>query len=55
MADDAGYASRVLSEHELLKAVAGGRAIAPSAVNRPMREASAPAEASPAQVALLDH
>lgn len=51
--EDTGYASRVLAEHDLLKAVAAGRAVPASASARPLREAaSAPADDS-AQVALL--
>jgi hypothetical protein len=54
LADDAGYVGRVLAEHDLLKAVATGKSVPPSAtpVARPLREASAPQEGS-AQIALL--
>jgi hypothetical protein len=51
LTEDTGYASRVLAEHDLLKAVASGRTLAPSTALRPMREASAPQDAD--QVALL--
>ncbi|HEV6967086.1 lytic transglycosylase domain-containing protein, partial [Roseateles sp.] len=53
LAEDTGYAARVLAEHDLLKSVAAGRAI-PAAAVRPLREAaSAPAGGDSAQVALL--
>jgi hypothetical protein len=54
LADDAGYAARVLAEHDLLKAVAAGRAVPAGAAARPLREAaSAPAGGDSSQVALL--
>lgn len=55
LADDAGYGSRVLAEHEMLKAVAAGRALSPltPAAVRPLREASAPQGAGDEQVAML--
>lgn len=50
LSDDAGYAGRVLNEHEQLKAVAAGRAPTP----RPAAEPQAPmASSAPQQVALL--
>ncbi|MFG6455900.1 transglycosylase SLT domain-containing protein [Roseateles sp. BYS96W] len=54
LADDAGYAARVMAEQDLLKAVAAGRLVPPSITARPLREAaSAPAADDTAQVALL--
>lgn len=57
LAEDTGYAARVLAEHDLLKSVAAGRAVSPTVVPaaRPMREAaSSPATGGDsAQVALL--
>lgn len=58
LADDAGYAGRVLGEHDLLKSVAAGRSVpvnAAAAVRpAPLREAaSAPAGGDGEQVALL--
>jgi len=55
LADDTGYASRVLAEHDLLKSVAAGRTV-PATINvRPLREAaSAPTTGGDsAQIALL--
>ena len=54
LAEDTGYAARVMAEHDLLKAVASGRTI-PATINvRPLREAaSAPTGGDSAQVALL--
>ena len=55
LAEDTGYAARVLAEHDLLKAVASGRTV-PATINvRPLREAaSAPATGGDsAQIALL--
>lgn len=54
--DDAGYAARVLAEHEQMKAVAAGRSIPtlPPA-KAPLREATVPAAAKTEQVALLQH
>ena len=50
LSDDAGYAGRVLNEHEQLKAVAAGRSPTP----RPSTEPQAPmASSAPQQVALL--
>lgn len=51
--EDTGYASRVLAEHDLLKAVAAGRAVPPSASARPLREAASAPAGESAQVALL--
>ncbi len=54
LADDAGYAARVMAEQDLLKAVAAGRLVPPSINVRPLREAaSAPSAGDTAQVALL--
>lgn len=55
LADDTGYAGRVMAEHELLKAVASGRTVPAGATVRPLREAaSAPSTGGDsAQVALL--
>ncbi|MFG6461165.1 transglycosylase SLT domain-containing protein [Roseateles sp. DXS20W] len=57
LAEDTGYAARVLAEHDLLKAVISGRSVAPNTVPaaRPMREAaSAPSTGGDsAQIALL--
>jgi soluble lytic murein transglycosylase-like protein len=59
LAEDTGYAARVLAEHDLLKSVASGRSV-PANTNtntnivRPMREAaSAPTGGDSAQIALL--
>ena len=51
--EDTGYASRVLAEHDLLKAVAAGRAVPPSTTARPLREAASGPAGESAQVALL--
>jgi hypothetical protein len=55
LAEDTGYAGRVLAEHELLKAVAAGRTVPTMTTVRPLlREAaSAPSSGDSAQVALL--
>lgn len=53
LAEDTGYASRVLAEHDLLKAVAAGRAVPPGATVRPLREAASAPAGESAQVALL--
>ncbi len=54
LSEDTGYTARVLAEHDLLKAVAAGRAVPANAIVRPLREAaSAPAGGDTAQVALL--
>lgn len=54
LAEDTGYTARVLAEHDLLKAVAAGRAIPTTTTVRPLREAaSAPVGGESAQVALL--
>ncbi|MCE4555838.1 lytic transglycosylase domain-containing protein [Pelomonas cellulosilytica] len=54
LAEDTGYATRVLTEHELLKAVAAGRSVPAAPSVRPMREAaSAPTGGDAAQIALL--
>ncbi len=54
LADDAGYAARVMAEQDLLKAVAAGRLVPPSINVRPLREAaSAPSAGDTDQVALL--
>lgn len=56
LADDTGYATRVMAEHDLLKAVAAGRNVPATTTTtvRPLREAaSAPASGDSAQVALL--
>lgn len=53
LADDTGYAARVLAEHDLLRAVAAGRAVPASAVARPLREAASAPAGGDAQVALL--
>ncbi|MDN3920564.1 lytic transglycosylase domain-containing protein [Roseateles violae] len=52
LADDAGYAARVLAEHEQMKAVAAGRPV-PALQAKPARE-SAPAAADE-RLALLQH
>lgn len=58
LADDSGYAGRVLAEHEQMKSVISGRAgAAPSQTSaKPVREATAPAHANGGsdRVALLD-
>lgn len=53
LAEDTGYASRVLAEHDLLKAVAAGRALPASTTTKPLREAASPPSAEADQVALL--
>ncbi|MFG6487722.1 transglycosylase SLT domain-containing protein [Roseateles sp. BYS78W] len=54
LAEDSGYANRVLAEQDLLKAVAAGRAVPAGTAVRPQREvASAPVGGESAQVALL--
>jgi hypothetical protein len=56
LAEDTGYAARVMAEQDLLKAVVSGRAVAPNIapVLRPLREAaSAPTSGDSAQIALL--
>ena len=55
LAEDTGYAARVLAEHEMLKAVAAGRTVPTmTTVRPPVREAaSAPTGGDSAQVALL--
>jgi len=54
LAEDTGYAARVMAEHDLLKSVASGRTV-PATINvRPLREAaSAPTGGDSAQIALL--
>lgn len=42
IAEDTGYASRVLAEHDLLKAVSAGRNLPASTPARPLRDASVP-------------
>ena len=53
IAEDTGYAGRVLAEHELLRAVASGRTVPASATVRPLREAASAPAGESAQVALL--
>jgi len=53
LADDTGYAARVMAEHEMLKAVASGRAVPAGATVRPLREAASAPSGESAQVALL--
>jgi len=53
LAEDTGYAGRVLAEHELLKAVAAGRSVPASTTVRPLREAASAPTGDSAQVALL--
>jgi hypothetical protein len=53
LADDTGYAGRVMAEHELLRAVATGRVVAPNTVARPLREAASAPAGESAQVAML--
>ncbi|MBY0368821.1 MAG: lytic transglycosylase domain-containing protein [Burkholderiales bacterium] len=53
LAEDTGYASRVLAEHNLLNAIAAGRALPASTATKPLREAASPPAAEPDQVALL--
>ena len=55
LAEDTGYAARVMAEHDLLKAVAAGRTV-PTLTTptvRPLREAASAPTAETAQVALL--
>ncbi|MFG6469016.1 transglycosylase SLT domain-containing protein [Roseateles sp. BYS87W] len=51
--EDAGYAARVLAEHDLLKSVVSGRSVPATSVARPLREAASAPAAEAAQVALL--
>ena len=53
LADDTGYAARVLAEHDLLKSVATGRTVPANATIRPLREAASAPSGESAQVALL--
>ncbi|MBV8035685.1 lytic transglycosylase domain-containing protein [Roseateles sp.] len=53
LADDTGYTARVMAEHDLLKAVAAGRAVPANAAARPLREAASAPTGESAQVALL--
>ncbi|WP_422014793.1 transglycosylase SLT domain-containing protein [Roseateles sp.] len=53
LADDTGYAARVMAEHEMLKAVASGRVVPAGATARPLREAASAPSGESAQVALL--
>ncbi|MBA4217246.1 MAG: lytic transglycosylase domain-containing protein [Roseateles sp.] len=53
LAEDTGYASRVLAEHNLLNAIAAGRALPASTATKPLREAASPPAAEPDQLALL--
>ena len=53
LAEDTGYAGRVLAEHELLRAVAAGRTVPASTTVRPLREAASAPTGESAQVALL--
>ena len=55
LADDSGYAGRVLAEHEQLKSVISGRSVAPSqTLPKPVREAGAPVGNASDRVALLN-
>lgn len=51
--EDTGYTARVLAEHDLLKAVAAGRAVPATTTVRPLREAASSPAGESAQVALL--
>ncbi len=52
--EDTGYTGRVLAEHDLLRAVASGRSVAPNTTARPaLREAASAATGESAQIALL--
>ncbi|MBW8843818.1 MAG: lytic transglycosylase domain-containing protein [Burkholderiales bacterium] len=53
LAEDTGYAGRVLAEHELLRAVASGRTVPATTTVRPLREAASAPAGESAQVALL--
>ena len=53
LADDTGYAARVLAEHDLLKSVATGRTVPANTTIRPLREAASAPSGESAQVALL--
>lgn len=53
LAEDTGYAARVLAEHDLLKAVAAGRSLPAAPSIRPSREAASSPAGDSAQVALL--
>lgn len=53
LADDTGYAARVLAEHDLLKSVATGRTVPANTTVRPLREAASAPTGESAQVALL--
>ena len=52
--EDTGYTGRVLAEHDLLRAVASGRSVAPNTTARPaLREAASAPTGESAQIALL--
>jgi soluble lytic murein transglycosylase-like protein len=53
LAEDTGYAARVLAEHDLLKSVAAGRTVPANTTVRPLREAASAPTGESAQVALL--
>ena len=53
LADDTGYAARVLAEHDLLKSVATGRTVPANTTARPLREAASAPAGESAQIALL--
>ena len=55
LAEDTGYAARVLAEHDLLKAVASGRTVPATTTTtvRPLREAASSPSGESDQVALL--
>ena len=53
LAEDTGYAARVLAEHDLLKSVVAGRSVPATPTVRPLREAASAPAGDSAQVALL--
>ena len=53
LAEDTGYAARVLAEHDLLKSVVAGRNVPATPTVRPLREAASAPAGDSAQVALL--
>ena len=53
LADETGYAGRVLAEHDLLKSVAAGRTVPANVTARPLREAASAPTGESAQVAML--
>jgi len=53
LAEDTGYAARVMAEHDLLRSVAAGRTVPANGTVRPLREAASAPSGESAQVAML--